>query len=948
MLASWLKCLRACSYECFRKYKCGLMSDIIYKRFYNYLEMPKVIPRLITYMLRLVTLASTAGLIWALSNFPDLGHLLLWGIIVPLLPFLIMVAPGFWRNVCPAATLNQIAPRFKIGFKLKLNPQLRSWCYAFSAALFFILILLNLVSGPVQFGYSLEIMVAFLAAAFIMGFIFEGKAGWCGTFCPFSPLERVLGSTPMINNRNSFCKPCVGCQKNCMDFSPRAAFISDFYDTQTSYRNLRVLFTAFVPGFFAGLFFPPLFPNVVGASTFSNIVTYSVITVGVFHLLRAYAPVSAYRIAHSYVLLSFGSFYYAMLPQIMANIRVLEQAMNNQYFTQVIFIFSEDYIDFYYAGLLVLMGMSFAISIIHEIRFTITGTLPDRFRVNTEKLLRSIREFNEGMVVKEETNDISFSIFEGQTLLNALETADFHIESGCRMGVCGSDPVAITEGAENLSPITPEEKDTLNRLGLLGHARLACMTSVSGSVGISVDCFSHRAKNLNDLPQSNIGWGMLNIPEYDKNIEDPLQGKKVIVLGNGVAGMSTVQYLRKLSKAADITVMSNEIFPFYNRMGLCKLLENKIYSNESMVLLPPDWYDQNHIKQMLNTKATRINIDDKTVHFGQQGDGMEFDVLVLALGAKARVSDIQGFSLEGCFAPRSMEDIAEINNYIQKARVKKITIIGGGWQGIEMAVMLKKRNYEVTLIHAYENLLNKLNNPTASQIIENFLTNQARVEVLCHSGVSRISGQSKVEKVHLTQDKTIEADLCIFATGAEANMDFVSKSAIECGANGIRVNRKMQTSEAGIYAVGDCAQILDEPIGIWGTSMEMGKVAALNIVGKPTDFNTDMCLLPRILKVPQLDFRCFGQTSAGASDRMFEMHDVANNKYWSVVVNEQNYMIGGVFVNHYEMSNSLYKAMRYRLDVGKFLPTNPSEQELAADIAKSEPVSVGSPIPSRR
>ena len=258
------------------------MSDIIYKRFYNYLEMPKIIPRFITYMLRLIVLAATGGFIFALlnspnfelSNFPDFVHLLLWGIIVPLLPLLIMVAPGFWRNICPAATLNQIAPRLKIGLKLKLSPQLRSWCYAFAAALLLILILLNLVAGPVQFGYSLQIMVAFLVAAFVMGFIFEGKAGWCGTFCPFSPLERVLGSTPMINNRNSFCKPCVGCQKNCMDYSPRAAFISDFYDTQTSYRNLRVLFMALMPGLFAGLFFPPFLPNVFGTSTFGNIVAY--------------------------------------------------------------------------------------------------------------------------------------------------------------------------------------------------------------------------------------------------------------------------------------------------------------------------------------------------------------------------------------------------------------------------------------------------------------------------------------------------------------------------------------------------------------------------------------------------------------------------------------------------------------------------------------------------
>ena len=911
------------------------MGSIIYKRFYNYLETRAKMPRIILYFLRIISFVATVQIIILLQNQPNIGNLLLWGIVMPLLPLLIFITPGLWRNICPAAILNQVSRRLKIGLKLKLGTYGRSWSYVIAIALLLMIMLITL--GPIEsrYSYSLVIISGLLLAAFVLGFVFEGKAGWCGTLCPMTPLERVWGSTPILNSRNGFCKTCVGCQKNCIDFNPRAAFISDLYDVEKHYQIPRALFVAALPGFMASIFAPPL----VGTAFEINIIAYIVLSVSIFQMIRAYVPISNYRLASIYNLTSFSLFYYYMMPQILNNLQALEVAFNNQYFSQVAVGFTDESLSFYYIGIGAIIIIGFLISVVHELRFTINATFPSSFKVNSDKILRSLKEFTDGMVVKEEINDITFSIFEGQTLLSALEAAEFHIESGCRMGLCGSDPVAITENEDNLSPITPEEMDTLGRLGLLGHARLACMTTVNGSVGISMDCFSNRAKGLTDIQKSNIGWGMLEVAERSKsNKEDPLRGKKIVVVGNGVAGMSTVQYLRKLSPGAEIIVMSNEIFGFYNRMGLMKLLENRLHSPDSMMLLPTDWYEQYQIKQMLNKRVARIDLERKLLFYGKN-ESVDYDFAVLALGAKSHLPDIQGVSMDGAYAVRSMEDIVEINNYIQQARVKKVTVVGGGWLGIEIAVALKKRNFEVTLVHAYEHLMNKLNNMTASTILFNFLTNQVRLNIICQSGVSRISGQSRVEKVHLTQqDKTVPSELCIFATGVDAQTDFVSKTVIRCGENGIRINRKMQTSEEGIYAVGDCAQMLNYPVGIWGTSMEMGKVAALNIAGQPTEFNIDMCLLPRILKVSNFDFRTFGKTVPGTDDKMFEHHDMASNKYWSVIIDANNHMVGGIFINNHAMSLSLYKAMRFRLDVSQILPTNPSEEELAEKEAAELPI----------
>ena len=895
------------------------MSAIIYQRFHNYLEIRAKLPKLFWHIFRLGAFIIVGGMIWLSYAKPTMGNILFWYILLPLAPLIFLIVPGFWRNICPAAILNQIPKRLGFGLRLKLGPLVRKWYFTISIILLFGSIFYYPIFVGKNEHATVMIMLFFLGLAFLGGIIFEGKAGWCGTFCPMSSIEKIWGHTPLLNNRNAFCNDCVGCQKNCMDFLPRAAFMSDVYDDNNIYRKSRILFLAIFLGFLFAIFSSNIFNAALDTAFFNNLFIYCIISLSLYHLARAYLPISSYRLTSLYTFSSFGIFYYFMTPHILENINVFIDAFNQEKLASIELVnyLSNVNILFIYAGIGLVMLTCFIISIIQELRFSIMQTYPGPLKIDVDKISRSIHEYTDGMSVTEITNDFTFSIFEGQTLLDALEVADFHIESGCRMGLCGSDPIAITAGEENISPMTMEEADTLEKLGLKGQARLACMVKTSGSIGISIDCFSSDAVSLANMPTTDIGWGLLEVPA-NKGGDDPLKEVKIVVVGNGVAGMSTVQYLRRLSPNANITIVSNEIYPFYNRMGLTKLLENRLYNSDNMLLLHPDWYEQHNIKQLLNTQISQIDTGNKKLIINST-EFIKYDKLVIAIGAKVKQPNIPGTSLEGCYTIKSMEDMLEVSNYIPKNRVKHATIVGGGWLGIEIATILKRRNIHVTLIHHTDYLLNKIGNQTASTILMNYLLSQG-IEIIFSATVTRLGGHGRVQNVNIIgKTEATATELCIFTIGSESDNDFVGRSSIRCS-KGILVNRKMQTSNPDVYAVGDCVELTEEPLGLWGASMEMGKIAALNLAEKPTDFNTDTCYLPYILKVRGIDFRNFGQTIPEADDKIFENYDKKTGKYWFVVVNNENYVVGGVFINHAEMANSFFKAMRFRLDAFKLLP----------------------------
>ena len=222
--------------------------------FANYTQRPKQGSDALWLALRVAVLALAAGEVALLFVRPQLGLAIFWTVAVPLLPGLWAIAPGLWRQVCPMAFLNQLPRSLGVEVRRALPSSARYWSYIVAVALLVAMVALRRPLLNVE-GWATGAMCALaLALALAGGFAFKGRSGWCGTFCPLAPVQRSHGQAPVLVVRNGYCPTCVGCQKNCLDFNPRAAIHGDLADNDPRHATQRLWFMAMLPGLIAGYF----------------------------------------------------------------------------------------------------------------------------------------------------------------------------------------------------------------------------------------------------------------------------------------------------------------------------------------------------------------------------------------------------------------------------------------------------------------------------------------------------------------------------------------------------------------------------------------------------------------------------------------------------------------------------------------------------------------------
>ena len=215
----------------------------------------------------------------------------------------------------------------------------------------------------------------------------------------------------------------------------------------------------------------------------------------------------------------------------------------------------------------------------------------------------------------------------GQSVLEIAEGCGLAIEAGCRMGVCGSDPVAIIEGADHLSEPEDEERSTLRRLGLAPNTRMACCARVQdGAVTVSLTP-ERGAPDAGDRPV-----------DYDRSITS------VVVLGTGIAGVTAADFVRRGHPDCEIHLVGQEPHLLYNRMGISRIVYGRS-AMSGLYLLDEQWYDDHRITTWLNTLATEIDVAGRSVLLGT-GQRLFFDRLILATGSRSTTIPLEG--LRGC------------------------------------------------------------------------------------------------------------------------------------------------------------------------------------------------------------------------------------------------------------------------------------------------------------
>ena len=306
-----------------------------------------------------------------------------------------------------------------------------------------------------------------------------------------------------------------------------------------------------------------------------------------------------------------------------------------------------------------------------------------------------------------------------------------------------------------------------------------------------------------------------------------MQKMKLVVVGNGMAGMRTVEELLKIAPDLyEITVFGDEPYPNYNRIMLSPVLANE-QTIDDIILNTREWYAEHHIT--LHTSARINKIDRKNrVVYAEDGTSAEYDRLLLATGSKPFMLPIPGKELDGVIGYR---DIKDTNDMIETAKVHKhAVIIGGGLLGLEAANGLKIQGMEVTVVHKNDWLLERQLDKTAGRMLQksleakglNFLLNKNTAQLIGHE-----DGQYKnrVKSVQFDDGLIVAADLVVMAVGIRPNFTLAESAGIYCN-RGIVVNDTMQTYDPRVYAVGECVAHRGISYGLVAPLFEMAKVCA--------------------------------------------------------------------------------------------------------------------------
>ena len=354
----------------------------------------------------------------------------------------------------------------------------------------------------------------------------------------------------------------------------------------------------------------------------------------------------------------------------------------------------------------------------------------------------------------------------------------------------------------------------------------------------------------------------------------------LVVIGNGMAGMRTVEELLKLpgGKRYRITVFGAEPHVNYNRIMLSSVLAGDKTVDE-IVINTREWYDENGITLITGDAVKKIDRDARTVT-SAAGVTVHYDKILLATGSRPLAPPIPGLGLPGTCAFR---DIADVDKMLAAAKVhKRAVVIGGGLLGLEAAWGLKQRGMSVALVHLMPTLMERQLDAAAGQLLQRDLDRRG-IAFFTDGQTEEITGTERAEGVQLADGRFIPADLVVLAIGIRPNIDLAKAADLDVN-RGIVVTDDMRTTDPDIFAVGECVEHRGAVFGLVAPIWDQAKVCAARLGGDETPIFTSKALATS-LKITGVDVFSAGALMAeGESDDEITLRDDNRGLYKKVVL----------------------------------------------------------------
>jgi nitrite reductase (NADH) large subunit len=300
---------------------------------------------------------------------------------------------------------------------------------------------------------------------------------------------------------------------------------------------------------------------------------------------------------------------------------------------------------------------------------------------------------------------------------------------------------------------------------------------------------------------------------------------RLVVIGNGMAGVACVEQILKHAPKFNITVFGEETHVNYNRILLSSVLAGE-KSSDDIVLNSLDWYEKNRIQLRLGIRITEIDPAAKTVT-GDDGSVTPFDKLLIATGSNPLIPSMEGTKKEGVYVFRNLDDTRALLDRAGKGI--KAAVIGGGLLGLEAARGLQVQGCEVTVVHLMDTLMERQLDLTGGGYLKSKMECLG-VRVLLERSTTAVLGNGKVSGLGFKDGSSIDADLVVIAAGIRPNVELARKAGLQVN-RGIVVNDFIETSHPDIFAVGECVEHNGTCYGLVAPLLEQGKILAATITG---------------------------------------------------------------------------------------------------------------------
>ena len=386
---------------------------------------------------------------------------------------------------------------------------------------------------------------------------------------------------------------------------------------------------------------------------------------------------------------------------------------------------------------------------------------------------------------------------------------------------------------------------------------------------------------------------------------------KLVVIGNGMAGMHTVEHLLHAAPDLyDISVFGSEPLGNYNRMLLSPVLAGETRLAEIMINTPA-WYAEHNITLHSGKTATMIDRVNRRV-IASDGTSEPYDRLLVATGSSPILLPLPGKDLPGVITFRDMSDVDAMLAASEK--YQNAVVIGGGLLGLEAANGLLKRGMKVTVVHLMDSLMERQLDPRAALLLKRTL--EARgMAFKMPAQTAALLGEERVTAVRFADGKVIAADLVVMAVGIRPNIELAKRAGLHCQ-RGIVVSDTMQTYDGRIYAVGECAEHRKQTYGLVAPLYDQAKVCA-NHLAEQGRWRYQGSALSTKLKVSGIDVFSTGVFGNEAENDEIVMEDSGRGIYKRIVL-QGNKIVGAVLYGDTKDGAWYFNALREGANVSAY------------------------------